>query len=315
MNKFKKWMIAVDLNKSPINLLNNISKLANRFTPSEIHLVYVRNELDIPKEVFADIPDLLVPDTKSIQTRLEKIAERYFHPNQLIHAHILSGNQLTELLKFEDQYNVDLAILGKRDTNSVGILATKMVRKSSCNVLLIPERIIEEVKSILLPLDFSEYSDLAVDVLNDFENHGFVPNVHALYVYKDASKYLNQVFETLDEIDEILSKRGEINERLSAYAKHLLDDYLIKKDKPLIEQRTLSIERGQNIGEPIDKLIEELKPDLLIMGSKGKTMSATSLLGEVSESMLSYTGNHLNLILKKTGENQGFLRSLLNLGR
>lgn len=315
MKKFERWMVGVDVSNPEANLLKNVAALANRFTPNEIHLVYVTKELDIPKEVLMDIPDLMLPDLKRTKAMLEEMASESFHPEQPVSVHVLSGNQLTELLKFENANKIDLAILGRQNMNRVGVLSKKVVRKSACSVLLMPDRYIADVKSILVPLDFSEYSDLALGVVNDFEREELGPVVHALHVYKDATKYLSQVFETADEIDAILSKRGEINERLTAYAQHELEEYLTKMKKPSIQRHIASIERGKSLGQPIDAMIDQLRPDLLIMGSKGKTTSATALLGEVSESVLPHNGQHMTLIVKRDGENKGFLKSLLSLGR
>ncbi|OEK00504.1 hypothetical protein BFP97_02815 [Roseivirga sp. 4D4] len=314
MKKFERWMIGVDVNNSELNLLKNVSALADQFTPNEIHLVYVAKDLDIPKEVLMDIPDLMLPDIKQTKSKLEQLVSDTFHPEQPVTVHVKSGNQLTELLKFENAHKIDLAILGRRNMNRVGVLSKKMVRKSSCSVILMPDRYIESVNSILLPLDFSEYSDLAMNVVNDFEHLGLGPTIHALHVYKDATKYLSQVFETADEIDAILSKRSEINKRLNDYAKHELDNYLAKMKKKSVIGHLASIERGRSVGQPIDALIDTIRPDLLIMGSKGKTTSATALLGEVSESVLPHNGEHMTLIIKREGENKGFLNSLLNLG-
>ncbi|MFY0592405.1 universal stress protein [Roseivirga sp.] len=315
MKKFTKWMVGIDVNKNEVNLLKNVAVLANQFTPDVIHVVYVSKELDIPKEVLVDIPDLMIPDIKQAQTQLNDMVSKCFHAEQPVEIHVLSGNQLTELLKFENSKKIDLAILGRRNMNRVGVLSKKMVRKSACNVMLMPDRHIETVKSILSPLDFSEYSDLALDVINDFQNATLPPVVHALHVYKDATKYLSQVFETADEIDRILSKRTEIDKKLTAYAQHELDAYLEKMKKPYIQKNIASVERGKSVGQPIDQHIDKIRPDLLVMGSKGKTMSAAALLGEVSESILPHNGEHITLILKKNGENKGFLNGLLNLGR
>ena len=262
-----------------------------------------------------DIPDLLMPDIKQATVYLEGVVKDCFHPEQPVQIHVLSGNQLTELLQFENDNKIDLAILGRRNMNRVGVLSKKMVRKSACSVMLMPDKFIETINSILLPIDFSAYSDLALNVVHDFENGNLPPVVHALHVYKDATKYLSQVFETADEIDRILSKRTEIDKRLTAYAQHELDDYLDKMKRPSIQKHIASIERGKSVGQPIDALINKIRPDLLVMGSKGKTTSATALIGEVSESMLPHNGEHITLILKKPGENKGFLASLLGLGR
>jgi len=313
MKRKEKWMVALDLRRDTGSLMQQVAFLAKTWLPSEIIFTYVQMQLEIPKEVLSDIPDLQVPDTKGYEQKLKQLVSETFDAEQKVDIHILTGSPLTQMLKLASQKNVDLICMGRTDINKVGVLAQKMVRKAPCSVMLIPPRKSFEINSVIVPVDFSEYSDLALSMLNMMEEDTSGLQIHALHVYKDASKYLDQVFETIDEINEILSKRTVINKQLEKYAQHALEDYLKKKGKSSVQKHIAAVERGQRISEPIDKLIDQLNTDLVIIGSKGKSMSAASLLGEVSENVFKNSGQHIALVLKQKGENQSFLKSLLGL--
>ena len=311
MKRNEKWLVAVDLRRDASSLLKQVAFMAKAWSPSEIVVTYVQSQLDIPKEVLSDIPDLQLPDTKSYDQKLKQLVSELFPAEQKVAIEILTGSPLTHILKLASRKKSELICMGRTNMNSVGVLSQKMVRKAPCSVMLIPERKSFEINSVIVPMDFSEYSDKALAMLDVMQEDSDGLNVHALHVYKDASKYLDQVFETADEINEILSKKTVINKQLEKYAEHALDEYLKKKGKRF-EQHIASVERGQRISEPIDKLIDQLHPDLVIIGSKGKSMSAATLLGEVSENVFQNSGNHIAFILKQKGENQGFLKSLLD---
>lgn len=305
-------MVAIDLSREYINYLKCVASLADQLLPSAVHLIYVQQDLNIPKSVLKDIPDLHMPDAKLSEKKLSELAKAHFHADHQVQVHVQTGNILSELLKCSQKHDVDLVLLSRPKMTEVSIRTTKFVRKSACSVILIPEELERfQVNKVLIPIDFSKNSDLALQVIHEFENGPIVPKVHALHVYKDGTRYLNQVFETKDEIDAVLSNQKAINEQLEKYARHELDGYLAKKHKGSIEKHITPVSRMQPINEPIDELINEISPDLVIIGSKGKDTSAAALLGEVSESMVPKKGSHTTLILKQKGENKGFLRTLL----
>lgn len=303
-------MIALDQSENDKALLKTVSNLAGQFLPSQIHVVHVQRELDFPKEVLMDIPDLHLPDVQDSLEKIKKVVTEVFHPEIPIEYHILKGNALTELLKFSSKSRVGTLFLGRTDVNKASVLSQKIVRKAPCSVMLVPIEAKPSINTVLIPIDFSVYSDLAFSVINVLEEQTLGPQVHVLHVYKDATKYLSQVFETADEIDRILAKRSEINKQLEKYAKHELDTYLEKIDKPSVQKHIAAVEKGQSIAQPIDLLIDRLHPDLVVIGSKGKGTSAATLLGGVSETVFKHKGNHITLILKQPGENQGFLRNI-----
>ena len=314
MRKYEKWMIAMDLSRNDMTFLQNAATLADQFLPSEVHLIYIQQDLDIPKSVLKDIPNLHEPDVKASENKMKAMIKACFHGDHKVYVHVKSGNTLSELLKFSQKNEMDLILLSRPKMTEVSIRTIKLVRKATCSVLLVPEELGNpEVNKVLIPIDFSKYSDLALSVVNEFEKGPVMPKVYALHIYRDATRYLDQVFDTKDEIDEVLSKQSLINEQLEKYAQHELEEYLDKKNQGSIEQHIAPVQRTQSISEPIDNFINKVQPDLVIIGSKGKDTSAAALLGEVSESMVPKRGNHMTLILKQKGENASIIRSLLGI--
>ena len=313
MEFFKAWVVGLDMTPTDSFVLRNVAELARNFMPTHIHFVHVAPEPDIPEEVLKDIPDLQVPELTYYKSKVQKYVDENFDEGSNITIHIKKGNALTELLRTCDQLKSDLLIVGEKGSHSPGRVARKIVRKSPCSVLLVPEIFTKDINSVLVPTDFSDYSEKALKMSETIAERYEGCKIHALHVYKDASKYLSQVFETVHEIDEILLKRETINEKLTSYAGHKLEEYLaqFKNEKLTIFPHIKSIERGEEISNAIENWIENYNPDLVIIGAKGQSAAAAALLGQVSEQVYTKCNNHLMLIIKRKNENSSLLKVLL----
>ncbi len=313
MEFFKVWVVGLDMSPTDSFVLRNVAQLARNFRPDNIHFVHVAPEPDIPDEVLKDIPDLQVPELAYYKSKVQKYVDENFDAASSIEIHIKEGNALTELLRVCDQLTSDLLIVGEKGSKSPGRVARKIVRKSPCSVLLVPELFEKSIDSILVPTDFSDYSEKALKMGETIAEQYDGCKVNVLHVYKDASKYLSQVFETVHEIDEILLKRKTINEKLTSYAKHKLEEYLhqFQHEKLVITPHIKSIERGEEISNAIEDWIEVYSPGIVIIGAKGQSAPAAALLGRVSEQVYSKCNDHLMLIIKRKNENSSLLKVLL----
>jgi nucleotide-binding universal stress UspA family protein len=62
---------------------------------------------------------------------------------------------------------------------------------------------------------------------------------------------------------------------------------------------------NSKVSDYIIKVGEELKADLIIVGSKGQTFASWMLLGSVAEKLIVKNRNTALLIVKEPGENHG----------
>ncbi|MEM8568173.1 MAG: universal stress protein [Bacteroidota bacterium] len=313
MKLFSNWVVGLDLTTTDEYIIQNLTQIAKKFKPTEIHLVYVASKPNFPKDVLDDIPDLHIPDMVDYKAKISNLVVEHDLSDAKVTIHILEGNPVTEILRLSDKSSADLVILGHKSKKQQGVIHKKLLRKAPCSVLFIPEIIKEEIRSIAVPTDFSDHSSMAVDLGITVAKSYDANEVHLLHVYQDATKYLSQVFETVHEINEILEKQKEIDKKLTSYAKHKLSEYIKTFDNgsTSLVPHTASIERGQDVGNAVEDWVNQYAPDLVVLGSKGENFAAATLLGSVSEHMNENDTEHLMLVIKQKGENKSLLKVLL----
>ena len=313
MDFLKNWVVCLDMSLTDNYIIRNVANLADRFQPETLHFVHVSHKPDIPDEVLRDIPDLQIPELAYYKSKIQDYVDKHFRDNCNIKIHVVEGSPFAELLRLINRLPCDLVIVGNKCNENQGVITRKIARKAPCSVLFVPELFKEPINTVVVPTDFSDYSEMALRMSQMIAKKYQGCVTHILHVYKDSSKYLSQVFETVHEIDQILVKRKAIDQKLTSYAQHKLDQYLKKfKDEgyEFIPHIT-SIDRGKEIGNAIDEWIKANSPDLVIIGAKGQSAASAVLLGSVSEQVYDKRADHLLMVVKRKGENTGLLKALL----
>jgi len=312
MNNLKAWCVCLDMSITDHQIIKNVAALAQKFTPSVIHFIYVASKPDIPDEVLQDIPDLQIPELTSYQSKMEEMISKHLPNQSNIEIHLKEGNLIATLLRFSNDTDCDLLIVGKKGDGN-GIVGKKLARKAPCSILFVPETAKNEINSILFPTDFSRYSDLALNIGHNIAQKFEGCELDVVHIYKDATKYLYRAYETAYEVNHAVSQKPIIDEKLAKYAKHKLSEYLkpVKKNGVMIHQHTSGIGRGEEIGDAILRWSDKKKPDMIVIGAKGKSSTAATLLGSVSEHVYTRETNSLILVMKVKGENKSLLKLLL----
>lgn len=310
MHPFKKWLVHFDYNNDGFSDLQKVAHVASLFVPEEIHITFFPQQVDLPLAVLADMPNLKQANVKQQEDQIKVWIKQAFHPEMTIKLHLLEGKPLPSILNYAIQNKMDLFVLQGSSLKEGNSLPKKLVRKVPASILSLPQEPIEEISHVLFPVDFSEHNDFIKTMIVTMHKEFAFRKVEALHVYKDASRYLERVFETADEIKSILAKRSKINEQLELNANHQMSAYFEGVKSPEILWKTKAMERGDDVALKILETVADAKPRLLVFGSKGESASIASLMGGVAEQLI-LNSPHLNLMVKLPDENRGFLRSLL----
>ncbi len=316
MTTLHHWTIALDLSKTDHRLLEYSCLLAQILKPRTIELVIVESVLDIPSVLDAELPDLRTNHLTVVEKKLNERASQYLKQiDAEVCCQVYEGNPFTELLKHCRDKETDLLVMGKKPKKQgQGVMVQKMARKGPCSLLVVPQTTSLDIDRIMLPIDFSEYSrDAIVKASNLCKN---LPNSTLIleHVYQSANWYLDQMHETIFEVEEHLQKRETLELKLENYFYDKLTGFLKEyklTDIPHQTKLTSHINRQDSISYLIMQDAREMKADLLIMGAKGKSSPLAVLMGSVAEKV-----NRLNqkiplLILRKKGENTSLIRTLL----
>ena len=201
------------------------------------------------------------------------------------------GDPLEELLSRAEETSPDLVVIGKRQNpSSFGILPKNLIRKSDGNVLLVPEKSRRQLKTIMVPIDFSENSaralQQAINIASQMEEK---PRILATHVYSMPTMSVYQAGKTVEQFSKMI--QANIEDAFQAFI-NKYNDKGVKVETRLIEQ-TLP-----GISSYLLEKAEAEAADMIVMGVKGHSKVELLLLGSVTEKLLNLDNNIPVLVIR-----------------
>jgi nucleotide-binding universal stress UspA family protein len=173
----------------------------------------------------------------------------------------------------------DLIVMGSRGLTglkhfALGSVAERTVRAAQCPVLTVKlDAKIDELRTLLVPVDFSEPSDAAVELAKSLVKklgHGRVVLAHAYYIPAELQQYVGRSDGFVEKI-----ARGVTRE--------------LEKAVSALQAAGISAEFVTAEGTPervILDLAKSKKADLIALGTHGRRGLSHLLLGSVAERVL-----------------------------
>ena len=256
--------------------------------------------------------DLKSLDIRSFSRQLEEREEVLKQTEIPSETMIKEGDLITEVLRCIRNNDIDVVF------GTPGVFDTthrvKLARKAPCSVFLMQEKAELNFQKILMPFDFSEYSALQIHNCNLIADSK--SNVFLFHATKEASNYLRMTYHTLDEVNNHLEKRAVINAKLNDFSAVKLEEYSSEIETgSFLAPVSIMVENENKIAEAICQECLSKDIDLVIIGSKGKSSSITSLLGTTTETVCRDLLTSSVLVVKKKDENKGIINALLSLAR
>jgi len=132
-------------------------------------------------------------------------------------------------------------------------------------------------KEILVPTDFSEYSERALQQAVELAEQ-FGSKIHLVHITIQDADHMPMFFLDDEKLDEVKKHLEEHNKSLMATK---VDKYLAGKE--------INYELHERVGSPYDeilKLSEELAVDLIVISSKGKNAIEGFFFGSTTEKVV-----------------------------
>ncbi len=261
-----------------------------------ISFLHVAEEIDIPKAILDKYPGLIPNIDESINQAIEEKLESFDHINDVkeISISTLGGAKLQQVPKFIRENDIDLLIVNRVEDDDEEIRhLQKLIRRSSCSVALIPPSVPSNVKNLLVPLDFSNNSLMALKTAKDLCTKHNDMHIHGLHIFNLPHGYFKTGLTKEQFIDELISNAKQEIEKF-------LKETGVDRNRFTMHYRQLN---SNGIPYMINRFAFNHKIDAVVLGSRGGTTLSSLFLGRVTEALIDRDQYLPLIVVKNKGEN------------
>lgn len=303
MYQVKRLLVGLDLSDMDEKLLSYTSGLVKLFGVEVVYFLHVAKSLDLPKKLVEKYPDMVAPVDEALERDITAKVEKYFTATCEYKVEVREGNAEDKILRWADQKEIDLVVMGrKRELRGTGVLPGRLAKTVHCSILFVPENATDKITKILVPVDFSKTSSMALEEAI-FIKKAIGAQIILHNSYRVPSGY-HLSGKSYEEFGEIMKSNAYED------AVEFLQRSELKASDVEIE---LTLDEDDDPAGQSYALAEEKNADLIVIGSKGRTGLASILLGSVADKMIQYDSKIPLMVVKDKKENLDFLQALLKL--
>jgi len=305
MYQLNRLMIALDLSSMDETLIKYTAFIANLIKAEQVYFIHVQKVLDIPEELREELyGDSSQPIDELLQDQMEKEVAKYFKNYKDFGTEfiIVEGTQLTQLLHWSHIKKIDLFVTGhKKKSQGSGVLPHRLARRAACSVLFVPENVKLQCERIFVGLDFSKNSRFALDkaiAIAQLTN----ASIRCHHIYSVPSGF-HTSGKTFDEYAAIMEKHAQ-----KRYTK-FISETNVPDDVDILP--VFSVDKGGKAPLVFTQKARDIKADLILVSSKGRSSLAALILGSFTERVIDSDLETVILVVKDKKKNMGALEALL----
>ena len=304
MYRFREILIALDLSDTDDKLIRYGLSVANVVEAEEVIFMHVAKDTDLT-EMVEEAGEKITLKEK-YERKINKTINAYLKvsPNVRTITEVISGDPLTVMLQASKEQKVDLIIVGRKSVGEgSGKVSRALCRRALCSVMSVPYNAEPELKRILLPIDYSDFSKMAIEKAISFAKKRSDIEILCLNIYTLPQGYLSSG-KSEEEFAAIMKKNSE-----KRY-KHFMKQFDLEgvNIKPVFH-----LDTNNFFAKIIFNIALVHDADLIIIGSRGRTTMAAAFLGSTTEKLLKQNISIPTMILKKRRNNLGFFEALLRI--
>ncbi len=280
---FKRILIATDLSEVDEQLFSFTEELTRKIAVQKIYLVHIipnfrksqMVDLDFHKQFTTAYPI----DEKVKDLLTEKIKDHFIDREIKFTIDVVEGQPYQKLLHWIELKEVDLVVVGaKKRSLSSGITAKRLARKTKANILFVSDQSTTDLKTILVPVDFSESSakalKTAIDLKKKSEQEIRIKALHVVEVLAMGNYYgLSLNYKYLNTLVENSKKSFD----------QFLENHEIDSNE--IEKVVVPNDYN-NVSQHIQAYIRDEAADMIIIGATGHSAFDRFLYGSVTEQLV-----------------------------
>jgi len=295
--QYKRWLVGLDFTSMDIALVRYVSDLARLLKPTDVYFVHIEPDFEKPNYYPEELSHALQAVDEGQEAAMRHTVDSHFdYVGCQVTIEAVEGKPFETLIKWSNVKKIDLLIAGrKRNTEGHAILPFRLSRNAACSLLFVPEETMG-IQNVLVPIDFSEHSALALKTAAMLSANHPNLNIHCLHIYAVPSGY---------------SKSGKSFEEFAEIMKHNAQkEYERFKAKVGVDFQCSFELIQDSAAATIHRIATTHQSGMIILGSKGQTGPSVLLLGSVTEKLLSKNSNIPTWVAKKKGENIGLLAAM-----
>jgi len=293
----KKIIVCLDYSGKDPELIDNACTLSKIAGTTEIIFLNVIKDFNLPEQMKKEFPDLLDKAIEERRKELKTLVDEHMELDIDTRLIIRQGSITKEILGVATEEKSDLIIMG-RNNDSDSVLTTRIARRSPCNLLSLPQNTPLKFDKVLIPVDFSDYSELSLKT------------TLLLTDQTDSTIYLHNVISVPSSYRYSGKSYDDFAAIIQGHAEKDLN-ILTKKIKTNAQdlQPLFTVEHGENVIDLIWDESKKKKVDLIVMGAKGRT-SAVIFIGSKAERMIRINQSVPLMIIRKKGAMAGIIETL-----
>jgi nucleotide-binding universal stress UspA family protein len=301
MHRYQRVMVAVNLSKLDATVVRYADMICRLAQSKRVYFTHVAPELEVPAALRERYPTASETAEDAIERTVRELVGEHFtgSPGVEVRVEVALGSPVVELLRGIRQHEIDIAVVGKgAGKDDAGSVPEQLARQAPCSVMIVHEGSEPRISRILVPVDFSDHSTDAFEAALAFARARGPAAIHCLHVY-DVQPFGKDIARTYEQFAEIV--RDHVEEAYRAFVNGFdLGGVSVTPD---------FVADGRP-SKAIVSAIERHRPDLVVMGARGRTAAAAVLLGSTTERVIRRAGVSL-LAVKRKGAGMGWLEALL----
>lgn len=301
MEKYEKVLVCLDQSPLDVELILTASKICE-LAPREITFINVIRDFVLPDEVKKEFPNFMENALEERKAQIRDSVKQHFSwPDLDVHIKVVQGDSPAKaILQYANKKHIDLIIAGRKKKGS-GVMISRIARRADCSFLMIAEGHKFQLKKILVPIDFSDYSRVALTKAIEFAN--LVPtkvDIYAQNVYTVPTGY-HYTGKTYEEFAQVMKENA-----MKSYEAFIRTvETGTKEIKPIY-----SLNDNDDFVSDIKEVAKRIKADLIILGARGQTTASLLFIGSKAERIVMMHTSTSMLLVRQKGDKAG-LRELL----
>ena len=301
MEPIKNILVALDTTEMNETIMAYATFMVNTSKAEKIYFVNIIKNLSIPDEVKKEFPNMEKNALEERENFLKDVIKKSFQVTREIQVEYIvkPGRPSKSILSLVKKHGIDVILAGRKHTiPGTGILVPRLARLASCSLLVVPEGSTPGIDKLLVPIDFSKYSKIALkQAINIAKFNKRKTEIVCQNVFTVPVGY-HYTGKSYEEFAEVMKKNA-----MKEFKRFIKD--VDSEGIPITEVYSQDI--NENIASDICDLAKQIKPDAILFGAKGLTATTAIFIGSLAEKLVNMGLEFPIFVTRARGKSSGII--------